>query len=96
MNGEGNQDITRRRKSHEIDVKKGDRHVFFAYGEERAKLALYLFVDGKPVQQVEASSWYPVISYTATKDATVEVFVTGPDEDVSYTFTDYLWRMPKS
>lgn len=96
IRGQDKQEITQRRQKHEVEVKRGERHVFFAYGEERAKLALYLFVDGKPVQQVEASSWYPVISYTATKDTTVEVYVTGPDDDVSYTFTDYLWRVPKS
>lgn len=89
-------EVVRRRQMQEAEVKAGEQHVFLVYGQERVNLALYLFVDGQAVQQVESNSWFPVISYTATKDATVELHVTGPDDDVTYKFVDYVWRMPKS
>jgi hypothetical protein len=94
--GKDKVEITQRRQVHEFALKKGEQHAFLAYGEERAKLALHLFVEGKPLQQVEANSWYPVIAFTAPRDMTVEIYVTGPDDDVSYTLVDYVWRMPKS
>lgn len=96
VRGKDNVEIVRRRKVHEVKLKQGERHVFLAYGEDRTRLALYLFVNGKPVEQAEPNSWYPAISYTAPKDMTAQVYVTGPDIDVSYTFVDYLWRIPKS
>ena len=91
-----NSQIVRRRQVHAIKLKKGEQHVFFAYGKEQAKLGLYLFVSGKPVQQIDPNSWYPVIAYTAAKDLSVDVHVTGPDDDAAYTFVDYVWRVPKS
>ena len=77
-------------------MKAGEQHVFLVYGQERVNLSLYLFVDGQAVRQVESNSWFPVIAYTAPKDATVELHVTGPDDDVTYKFVDYVWRQPKS
>jgi hypothetical protein len=91
-----NSQIAQRRQVHPIKLKQREQHVFLAYGHEQAKLGLYLFVNGKPVQQVAPSSWYPVLAYTAPKDITVHVHVVGPDDDVGYTFVDYVWRVPKS
>ena len=86
----------RRRQVHDVKLKAGEQHAFLAYGEERTSLALYLFVDGKAVKQVESSSWFPIISYTAPKDMTAELYVTGPDTDAAYTLVDYVWRLPRS
>ncbi len=89
-------EVVQRRKSHDIDVRAGVRHVFLAYAPERTNLGLHLFVNGKPVRTVDPSSWFPMIDYTASKDESVEIFVTGPDADVDYTFVDYAWDSPKS
>jgi V8-like Glu-specific endopeptidase len=96
IRGKDNVEIVQRRQVQHAKLKAGERHTFLAYGNERTKLGLYLLVGGKPVEQVEPSSWYPVISFTAPKDMTVEVYVSAPDIDVSYTFVNYVWRMPKS
>jgi Trypsin-like peptidase domain len=89
-------EITRRRKLHQIDVRAGVRHAFLAYAQERASTGLYLFVGGKPAGQVEPRSWFPILSYAAEGDGSVDLYVTGPDVDVSYTFIDYVWDAPKS
>jgi hypothetical protein len=89
-------ELTRRRAVHTVKLKQGEQHLFLAYGKEQAKLGLYLFANGKAVGQAEPSSWYPVLAYTAAKDMTIEVHVTGPNDDVAYTFVDYVWRVAKS
>jgi Trypsin-like peptidase domain len=86
-----NKEIVQRRESHEIEVRAGVRHSFFAYAEERTSIGMYLFVDGKAAQRVEPSNWFPMIDYTPAKNGTVTVYVIGPDVDVTYTFTDYVW-----
>lgn len=86
-----NKEVVQRRESHEIEVRAGVRHSFFAYAEERTSIGMYLFVDGKPVQRVEPANWFPMIDYTPAKNGTVTVYVIGPDVDVTYTFTDYVW-----
>jgi hypothetical protein len=91
-----NKEITTRRKVHKVAVHAGVRHTFIAYAQEKAYIGLYLFADGKPVERVERQSWFPSISYTAPRDGTVDVYVAGPDEDVTYTFLDYVWDVPRS
>jgi hypothetical protein len=94
--GKDNSQIVRRRQVHLIKLKQGEQHVLLAYGKGQTKLGLYLFVDEKSVQQVDPNSWYPVLAYTAPNDMTIDVHVTGPDDDVGYSLVDYVWRMPKS
>jgi hypothetical protein len=48
------------------------------------------------VQRVEGQNWYPGLRYRAPKDATVEVYVSGPDDDVTYTLRDYVFEAPTS
>ena len=91
-----NKEITTRRKVHKVAVRAGVRHTFIAYAQEKAYIGLYVFADGKPVERVERQSWFPSISYTAPRDGTVDVYVAGPDEDVTYTFLDYVWDVPRS
>jgi hypothetical protein len=91
-----NKEVVTRRGEHKVSVQAGVRHTFIVYMEERAYAGLSLFVDGKAVQQVERRSWFPSISFTPTKTGTVQLFVTGPDEEVNYTFLDYVWEVPKS
>ena len=87
---------TTRREVHKVAVRAGVRHTFIAYAQEMAYIGLYVFADGKPVERVERQSWFPSISYTAPRDGTVDVYVAGPDEDVTYTFLDYVWDVPRS
>jgi Trypsin-like peptidase domain len=91
-----NKDSMQRRHMHKVKVRAGARHAFLAYARERTPLGLYLFAGGKVVQRVEPTAWYPIAAYTAAKDGVVDVYVTGPDSDVTYTFVDYLWDAPKS
>lgn len=48
------------------------------------------------MQRVEGQNWYPGLSYHATKDMTVEVYVSGPDDDGEYKLVDYVFEAPKS
>jgi hypothetical protein len=96
VRGKDKSEIVTRRQVHTVKLKQREQHVFLAYGKEQAKLGLYLFVSGKPVTQVEPNSWYPIIAYTAPRDMSVELHVTGADEDVSYMLVDYVWQIPKS
>ena len=52
--------------------------------------------DKKLVKRVEGQNWYPGLTYHATKDTTVEVYVSGPDDDVEYKLADYVFEAPKS
>jgi hypothetical protein len=91
-----NKEIVTRRRVHKVAVHAGVRHTFIAYAQEKAYIGLYVFADGKPVERVERQSWFPSISYTAPRDGTVDVYVAGPDEEVTYTFLDYVWDVPRS
>jgi hypothetical protein len=91
-----NKDVVTRRKAHKVAMHAGTRHTFIAYAQEKAYIGLYVFADGKPVERVERQSWFPSISYTAPRDGNVDVYVAGPDEDVTYTFLDYVWDVPRS
>jgi V8-like Glu-specific endopeptidase len=92
---DGTETVTRQ-KIHEIAVRAGSEHVFIAYAKDGASISLYLFVDKKLVKRVEGQKWFPGTVYRAPKDATVEVYVSGPDDDVTYTLVDYVFEAPKS
>jgi hypothetical protein len=92
---DGTETVTRQ-KIHKIAVRGGSEHAFIAYAKERASIGLYLFVDKKLVKRVEGQNWFPGTSYRAPKDTTVEVYVSGPDDDVTYTLVDYVFQAPKS
>jgi hypothetical protein len=92
---DGTETVTRQ-KIHKIAVRGGSDHVFIAYAKERASISLYLFVDKKLVRRVEGQNWYPGTTFRVPKDTTVEVYVSGPDDDVSYTLVDYVFEAPKS
>jgi V8-like Glu-specific endopeptidase len=93
---DGTETVTRQ-KPHEFKVTRGSDHAFIAYAKERARISLYLFVDKKLVKRVEGHNWYPALAYHATKDTTVEVYVSsGTDDDVEYKVVDYVFEAPKS
>lgn len=85
-----------RQKIHKIAVRGGADHAFIAYAQERVPISLYLFVDKKVAKRVEGQNWFPGTTYRAPKDTTVEIYVSGPDDDVTYTLVDYVFEGPKS
>lgn len=88
-------EATRRQKQHKVTLTAGKPHLFMAYAQEAAAINLYLLVDGKVVIKSEGG-WYPAVRYTPPKDTEAEVYITGPDRDVTYTLTDYGFDAPKS
>jgi V8-like Glu-specific endopeptidase len=94
--GKDGTEIVTRQKIHKIAVRGGSDHAFIAYAKERAPISLYLFVDKKLVKRVEGQNWYPGLSYRAPKDTTVEIYVSGRDDDVEYKLVDYVFEAPKS
>lgn len=95
--GKDGTETVRRQKMHEFDVTRGSDHAFIAYAKEQARISLYLFVDKKLVQRFDGQNWYPGLTYHATKDTTVEVYVASDsDDDVEYKVVDYVFDAPKS
>jgi hypothetical protein len=92
---DGNTVVTRQ-KVHQVEVRAGVDHVFIAYAQERAAISLYVSADKKIVNRAEGTSWFPHTVYHPTKNETVDVYVSGPDDDVTYTFVDYVFEVPKS
>ncbi len=90
------EDEMRRRKRHAFRLQRGIHHLFLAYAQRSSPIGLYLYVGGKIVAQREEDRWYPSIAYRAPADGNVEIVVVGPDDDVTYTLTDYVWDAPKS
>lgn len=88
-------EATRRQKQHKVTLTAGKPHVFLAYAQGAAGINLYLLVDGKVVIKSEGA-WYPNVRYTPPKDTAAEIYITGPDRDVTYTLTDYGFDAPKS
>jgi hypothetical protein len=78
-----------------VTLTAGKAHVFLAYAQEAAGINMYLLVDGKVVIKSEGA-WYPSVRYTPPKDTDAEIYITGPDRDVTYTLTDYGFDEPKS
>jgi len=85
----------RRQKQHKVTLAAGKPHVFLAYARAAAGINLYLLVDGKVVIKSEGA-WYPSVRYVPAKDTEAEIYITGPDRDVTYTLTDYGFDAPKS
>jgi V8-like Glu-specific endopeptidase len=94
--GQDGAETVTRQKTHKIAVRGGTDHVFIAYAPERASISLYVFENKKLVKRVEGQNWFPGTTYRALKDTTVEVYVSGPDDDVSYKLVDYVFEGPKS
>jgi hypothetical protein len=92
---DGNKVVTRQ-KIHKVALRAGVDHVFIAYAQERAPISLYVSADRKIAKRAEGKSWFPNAVYHATKNETVDVYVSGPDDDVTYTFVDYVFEPPKS
>lgn len=90
------EDETRRRKQHVFKLQRGANHLFLAYAQRSVNISLYLSVGGRIVSKQDSERWYPAIAYRAPADASVEIVVMGPDEDVAYTLTDYVWDAPRS
>ena len=88
-------EATRRQRQHKVKLTAGKPHVFMAYAQESARINLYLLVDGKVVVKSEGV-WYPAIRFTPQNDADAEIYIVGPDRDVTYTLTDYGFDAPKS
>jgi hypothetical protein len=88
---DGTETVTRQ-KIHQINVRGSSDHAFIAYADDGAPINLYLFVDKKLVKSVEGQSWYPGLTYRVPRDRTVEVYVSGLDDDVSYTLFHYVFE----
>ena len=92
---DGNKVVTRQ-KVHKVALRAGVDHVFIAYAQERAPISLYVSSDKKIAKRAEGKSWFPNAVYHATRNETVDVYVSGPDDDVTYTFVDYVFEPAKS
>jgi Trypsin-like peptidase domain/FHA domain len=92
---DGNTVVTRQ-NVHQVEVRAGVDHIFIAYADERAPISLYVSSDKKIVKRADGTSWFPHTVYHPTKNETVDVYVSGPDDDVTYTFLDYVFEAPKS
>ncbi len=88
-------DATRRQRLHKVKLAAGKPHVFMAYAQESTNINLYVLVDGKVAVKSEGV-WYPAVRFTPTQDVEAEIYVVGPDQDATYTFTDYGFDAPKS
>ena len=88
--------VVTRQKVHKVAVRAGADHVFIAYAQERAPMSLYVSSDRKIAKRDEGKSWFPHVVYHPTKNETVDVYVSGLDDDVTYTFVDYVFEPPKS
>jgi hypothetical protein len=88
--------VVTRQKVHQVEVRAGVDHVFIAYAQEGAPISLYVSADKKIANRAEGKSWFPHTVYHPKKNETVDVYVSGPDDDVTYTFMDYVFEAPKS
>jgi hypothetical protein len=94
--GDKGEKTVARRKQHTFKVQGGTNQLFLAYAQKATSITLYLSVKGGMVKKQDAERWYPAIAYEAPADGSVDIFVVGPDEDVTYTLTHYVWDIPKS
>jgi V8-like Glu-specific endopeptidase len=90
-------DVKRRQRIHPIKLSAGKPQVIVAYAESRQPLQLYVVIDGKIVAQDDRNTTFvPNLRYTATADASADVYVVGPDADVKYTLFEYGYNVPGS
>jgi hypothetical protein len=88
-------EATRRQRQHKVTLAGGKPHVFMAYAKGAANIGLFVMVEGKVVIKSEGA-WYPAVRFTPPKDTEAEIYIVGPDSDVTYTLTDYGFDAPKS
>ena len=74
-----------------MTIKAGVPASFIAYAQGETPIELYLVKDCQIVAQHAQGRWFPYVSYASDKDISADVYVVGPDEDVSYTFLQYTW-----
>jgi hypothetical protein len=85
------QEIPVRQQKQTIQVSAGRQYLFIGYAEDRATIAMYLFVGDKLVSKDEQDDWHPHISYTAAQDGTIELDVLSADKDITYQLLQYVW-----
>ena len=95
--GTAGQDKTvKRQKIHSVKLTAGKLNSFLAYAENQAAIQMYLVIDGKIVQSDERQVFVPRVNYTASSDTTADIYIVGPDADVTYTLFQYDWDPPRS
>ena len=83
--------VARRQKIHPVTIKAGVPASFIAYAQGETPIELYLVRDGQIVAQHAQGRWFPYVSYTSDKDLSADVYVVGPDQDVTYTLMQFAW-----
>jgi hypothetical protein len=81
----------RRQKIHPVTIKAGVPASFIAYAQGETPIEIYLVRDGQIVAQHAQGRWFPYLSYTSDKDLSADVYVVGPDQDVTYTLMQFAW-----
>jgi Trypsin-like peptidase domain len=86
--------VKRRQNIHNVKLVAGRQVAFIAYAQDKQPIELYLVIGNQIVRQVVSNRWFALLPYVADRNADAQVYVSGPDEDVNYTFFEYAWNAP--